>query len=473
MNPYADALAGLDLPNPLGSFFDFCRERESIRSRRERGDPAPWSEDPIFQNGRFLNVFREDDRGSKAIAGFVAPATKDDARLVHAALFARWCNHAVTLDNLDIDQLEDGASLKRALLTSDHQPWCNTTAYPVEPSRRDGVRISRLDTATLGFLDLRDQLTAAIRSSERDIVRATDAVNAFLGLENDFPIFMAMVDIAGFRPDLLDPASHVPTGIGAAPYLDLLQAHLGLTSHAATADAVIAAQGELWPEAKRPLLPIDVEYLSCECRKYWSYVNGTKTFTGKNVFIPGRTPLVLVDLPASAEPVQTCVHVLAGGPGSGKSTLANALEQHGFPVTRETSRVLIEAADEDPRIDPVAWQTRVIEADHALFDELPADQVVIADTSFVENLVFAERAGVEVGPRLMAWLRARRHAKVFFLEPLERYENSDIRTESQQESARLSARIRQAYEDLGYELVAVPAAPVEERVELISAHLTM
>ncbi|MCP4805150.1 MAG: ATP-binding protein [Proteobacteria bacterium] len=472
MNPYADALAGLDLPDPLGGFFDFCRERESIRIRRERGEPAPWSEDPIFQNGRFLNVFREDDRGSKAIARFVAPAVSDDARLVHAALFARWCNHPVTLDNLEIRQLEDGAALKRALLTSDRQPWCNTTAYPVEPSRWDAVRISRLDTATLRFFDLRDELTAAIRSCERDIVRATSAVNGFLGLENDFPVFMAMVDIAGFRPDLLDPASHVPTGIGAAPYLDLLQAHLDLASHAATADAVIAAQPTLWPEAKRALLPIDVEYLSCECRKYWSYVNGTKTFTGKNVFIPGRTPLVLVDLPASGEPVQTRVHVLAGGPGSGKSTLANALEQHGFPVTRETSRVLIEGADEDPRVDPIAWQTRVIEADHALFSGLPTDELVIADTSFVENLVFADRAGVEVGPQLMAWVRARRHAKVFFLEPLERYENSDVRKESQQESARLSARIRQAYEDLGYELISVPDASVDERVELISAHLT-
>ena len=30
----------------------------------------PWSEDKIFQNGRFLNVFREDDRVSKSIIKF-------------------------------------------------------------------------------------------------------------------------------------------------------------------------------------------------------------------------------------------------------------------------------------------------------------------------------------------------------------------------------------------------------------------
>ena len=48
----------------------------------------------------------------------------------------------------------------------------------------------------------------------------------------------------------------------------------------------IELQKEYWPEAKRKFQPIDIEYLSCECRKYYSYVNGTKLFEGKNVFNP-------------------------------------------------------------------------------------------------------------------------------------------------------------------------------------------
>ena len=38
--------------------------------------------------------------------------------------------------------------------------------------------------------------------------------------------------------------------------------------HDATMRAVIREQPRLWPDAKRPLQPIDVEYLACECRKY-------------------------------------------------------------------------------------------------------------------------------------------------------------------------------------------------------------
>ena len=62
-NPYATALDGLVLDDPVSAFFDFCREREKIRFLRKSGAPDPWTSDPIFQQGRFFNVFREDDRG--------------------------------------------------------------------------------------------------------------------------------------------------------------------------------------------------------------------------------------------------------------------------------------------------------------------------------------------------------------------------------------------------------------------------
>ena len=69
-NPYASALDGLTLHDPVQAFFNFCKERENIRLKRNNGDAFPWSDDPIFQQGRFLNVFREYDSVSKAIIKF-------------------------------------------------------------------------------------------------------------------------------------------------------------------------------------------------------------------------------------------------------------------------------------------------------------------------------------------------------------------------------------------------------------------
>ena len=66
------------------------------------------------------------------------------------------------------------------------------------------------------------------------MIIATDSVNEKFQMENDFPIFMAIIDLAWFRPDVIDPASHVPTGIGAVAYLDRLQDYLGLENHQET-----------------------------------------------------------------------------------------------------------------------------------------------------------------------------------------------------------------------------------------------
>ena len=99
-NPYALALDGLILKDPVMAFFNFCKERENIRLKRENGDVFPWSDDPIFQQGRFLNVFREDDRGSKAILQFANNLDNDLPTLIHALFFSRWCNRHETLNQL-------------------------------------------------------------------------------------------------------------------------------------------------------------------------------------------------------------------------------------------------------------------------------------------------------------------------------------------------------------------------------------
>jgi hypothetical protein len=82
-NPYQDSLARLEIADPVRAFFDWCVEREAIRVRREAGQPPPWSHDPVFQKGRFLNVFREDDKGTKAVLRFAAPVKASRAELIH------------------------------------------------------------------------------------------------------------------------------------------------------------------------------------------------------------------------------------------------------------------------------------------------------------------------------------------------------------------------------------------------------
>ena len=283
-NKYASALDGLEIEDPVESFFDFCKERENIRISRENGEDFPWSKDEIFQNGRFLNVFREDDRVSKSIIKFLGNLNEEPSKLINAVFFARWCNRQEFLDTLTPDDLNNPENLKNKLESID--PWCNETAYPVEPVTWKGKQYSRIDAATILFYEIQGSLLNILKSSNKSVITATNNINKEFQMQNDFPIFMAVIDIAWFRPDIIPIESEVPTGIGAVAYLDRLQNHLGLSSHQEVGEKMIELQETYWPEAKRGFNPIDIEYLACECRKYYSYINGTKVFEGKNKFIP-------------------------------------------------------------------------------------------------------------------------------------------------------------------------------------------
>lgn len=282
-NKYRTSLDGLVIENPVESFFNYCIERENIRIKRESGEAFPWSEDKIFQKGRFLNVFREDDRVSKSIINFAKPLTDDLPLLIQALFFGRWCNRQETIDKLNHEDLLDADKLKDKLIQLEQ--WENFNAYPVQDVMWNEKTYSRIDTATTLFYEIKDDLTEIVLDSNLDVIQATKNINKRFKMENDFPIFMALIDIAWFREDVIPITSQVPTGIGAQPYLDRLQEYLDLESHQAVATEMISLQKEYWPEAKRTFYPIDIEYQSCECRKYFSYINGTKKFEGKNRLI--------------------------------------------------------------------------------------------------------------------------------------------------------------------------------------------
>jgi predicted ATPase len=298
------------------------------------------------------------------------------------------------------------------------------------------------------------------------------------GMQNDFPVFMAVMDLAWYRSDLISPGSIVPTGIGAVAYLDRLQQHLQLHSHAATCQKMIELQAVHWPEAKRSFQPIDIEYLSCECRKYYSYKNGTKEFEGKNVFIPGQSPMLPFDISQAATPVHTPtqIHVIAGGPCSGKTTLIAALQEAGYAVERETAeRVINEGIAagvtvEEQRMDPVAWQQHLLHEDFNLFNRLvDAPTPVLTDTSFLETVVFSARAGIAMGPAIDSWIRNRPYKTVFFLAPLAAYEETAVRMETHQVAVQISTEVQAAYAHYGYTAVVVPDIGVEARCEFVAS----
>lgn len=64
-------------------FWYWITERHSIFLRRQRGEPKPWTDDPIFQTYKFTNVFRELDTGTIWLRkNFLEPHRDDDLGLI-------------------------------------------------------------------------------------------------------------------------------------------------------------------------------------------------------------------------------------------------------------------------------------------------------------------------------------------------------------------------------------------------------
>lgn len=82
------------------AFFAYAREREAIRRSRELGErqgrSGPWTDDPVLQEFRFCNVFREDDTVTRWLRERITVDGFGD-RVLGAFVIARWFNRVETL----------------------------------------------------------------------------------------------------------------------------------------------------------------------------------------------------------------------------------------------------------------------------------------------------------------------------------------------------------------------------------------
>lgn len=60
------------------TFWYWINERQKIGLAKASGEPKPWSEDPIFQNWKFCNVFRTDDKQTKWLYDNILEPHHDD-----------------------------------------------------------------------------------------------------------------------------------------------------------------------------------------------------------------------------------------------------------------------------------------------------------------------------------------------------------------------------------------------------------
>lgn len=108
-------------PIALQQLVAWITEREAVRKRKEQGLPKPWSDQPLFQQYRWCNVRRMDDRVSLALfAGWYPLGGAPEAQLV-AAVLGRLVNWPASLEDVTGAQRFDMGHLSRARAKLTHR----------------------------------------------------------------------------------------------------------------------------------------------------------------------------------------------------------------------------------------------------------------------------------------------------------------------------------------------------------------
>lgn len=170
-------------------------------------------------------------------------------------------------------------------------------------------------------------------------------------------------------------------------------------------------------------------------------------------------------------------YILTGAPGSGKTAVLRMLETFGYGVVEEAATDVIALQQALGRAEP--WDDdgfieAIVSLQRRRSDRVRSDGAVFFDRSPVCTLALARFLEAAVPTSLTREVdRATEfyEKKIFFIRNQGFVEPTAARRISYADSLAFEKLHKQAYRDLGFDLVEVPAGPLPERVALIRRHI--
>lgn len=169
--------------------------------------------------------------------------------------------------------------------------------------------------------------------------------------------------------------------------------------------------------------------------------------------------------------------VITGGPGVGKTSLINALESKGFQVVPEAARKIIK---EQLRIkgECLPWKNKAHYAELMLDLSMrdyrniagePISEAIFFDRGILDTVCYMTMEAIPIPEALSNILKTFRYNnKVFILPPWrEIYETDNERRQTWSEAIFIFGKMKQTYQDYGYEVIEVPKGNIEQRCKFV------
>ena len=271
----------------LQDFFNFAKERQQILLRRRAGEPAPWTRDPILQQYRFCNVYREDDTVTQWFRTHLRdPLRENSIRVILATIAFRWFNFIPSGEALkemllagDWD-LEEARRALRRVRTAHGQVV--TGAFVVHsPNGRGLDKIDGLTWCIDQVKRMRFELRANIYQGTLEhahntlLVARIDSLGPFMAYE--IVTDLRHTDVLCRAPDICSWASAGPGAARGLAWvehgnLDKVEGYGGKAARSrmnAQMGDILQASRELWPAHLGPSWEMrEVEHTLCEFDKF-------------------------------------------------------------------------------------------------------------------------------------------------------------------------------------------------------------
>jgi predicted ATPase len=173
--------------------------------------------------------------------------------------------------------------------------------------------------------------------------------------------------------------------------------------------------------------------------------------------------------------IETNWYVITGAPSSGKTTLINHLATSGYTIAPEIARDYINRLLEsnltldDIRQNTLKLQRAILAIALKRERHLKAEQLIFFDRGTPDSLGYFRYYQINADHVIHTCQRIR-YKKLFYCHQLP-LEYDSVRVEDSLSAKKIGELIYAAYDHLGYELIELPAVPVEQRLEIIYSHI--
>jgi predicted ATPase len=163
--------------------------------------------------------------------------------------------------------------------------------------------------------------------------------------------------------------------------------------------------------------------------------------------------------------------VITGGPSVGKTTIVDGLANRGFRVVHEIATQVIKEGKFLPWEDRKKFQAEVLRRQQsAEASILDFDRPVILDRGLFDGEAYYIVDKMPI-PQAFNSLDASQYAVAFLVEPLDFFDETDVRRENLDFTRQISVVLEHCYASRHVKVVRVPAMTPTERINFVHAQV--